>query len=61
MSEARKTMAGRLTPLALAEWGVEEAATPTGALVALFGIQALATLRAVQALREEGRANRAAS
>ena len=54
MSEARKNMAGRLTPLALAEWGVEEAATPTGALVALFGIQALATLRAVQALREEG-------
>jgi hypothetical protein len=54
MSEGRKAMAGRLTPLALQEWGAEEMATPTGALVAIFGLQALATIRACQALREEG-------
>jgi hypothetical protein len=58
MSDGRKAMAGRITPLALAEWGIEDAATPTGALAVIFGAQALATIRACQALAEEGRRGR---
>ena len=53
MSPTKVDMVGKLTPFALEEWGIAEQCSPSGFLLAIFGMSYMAGVRARQLFAEE--------